>query len=93
MFFGRLFLTEPALERDLRDLTLAESSAPLSSSSQSPLPSSTSSSLASDMTTTSDWRARRPCSMSMLSLSPIQSIYKEDQGETSDPRYTNNDRE
>ena len=52
---------------------------PLSSSSHAPMPSSTSSSFASDITTTSAFRARLPCSISMASLSPIQSIWIQSQ--------------
>lgn len=48
-----------------------------SSSSHVPVPSSTSSSLVSLMTTTSRPKAFFPSSMSIESLSPIQSIYHE----------------
>jgi hypothetical protein len=67
MLRGRLeWFTEPDRER-VRGWSLSSSSQPLD-------PSSTSSSFASLITTTSVPSARLPCSISIDSLSPIQSI-------------------
>ena len=69
MLRGRFkFFTEPEHDGVLRGWSLS------SSSSQPGDPSSTSSSFASLITTTSVPSARLPCSISIDSLSPIQSI-------------------